>query len=258
MIAHQYLIRQREAEEVNLLGRWWNEVNTDLDHSSVREIDPEKAAEIILRYEWLGSMPQATTRCFGLYHDYVLAGACVFALKPGANLVSDETSQVPQSALYLARGACVHWAHPHAASWFLARVGRLLAPCSILAYSDPAAGEIGTIYQALGWAYLGASKGGNHAFLVDGKMMTCRSFDRDRGYAVGQGIEDVRKAFPRATIVPVPRKGRYLGIYGPRKYRAAIQARLTPLPYPKRGASLKSETPDQQEGVGQFHGTAPA
>jgi len=232
--AHQRIIREQEADAPSLLGNWWDDVDTSLSAASVREITSQKAAEVILRYEWLGTMPQAITRCFGFYHEDVLAGACVFAEKPGANLQSDKTSQVPSDALYLARGACVHWAHEHAASWFISRVGKILSPCVILAYSDPAAGEVGTIYQALGWTYLGASKGGPHGALVNGKLINIRSFNRDRKYTVGQSMDDVRDQFKGATVEPVGRRARYVGIFGDRRYKKTMAARFTSLPYPKR------------------------
>jgi hypothetical protein len=237
--AHQRVIREKEADAPSLLGDWWNEVNIDLASASVREITTKNAASVILRYEWLGTMPQAIKRCFGLFHDGVLAGACVFAEKPGSNLESNNTGQVPHDALYLARGACVHWAHRHAATWFLSRVGALLSPCSILAYSDPAAGEVGTIYQALNWCYIGASKGGPTAVEVDGKLLTLRSFKRDRKGAVGQGLQAVREAFPRSEIRAVGRKGRYVGVYGDKRYRKNIIKQLVMFPYPKREAQGK-------------------
>lgn len=235
MKANQRISREREAAAGGgLLGEWWTDVNTDLTAATVTEIDQTKAAEIVLRYCHPATMPQAVTRCFGFFHDGVLAGACVFAERPGSNLLSHATSDVPADALYLARGACVHWAHPHAASWFLTRVGRLLAPCSIIAYSDPATGEVGTIYQALGWWFLGAAVGGPTAARVDGRVVTMRSFRRDRGYQCGQAMSDFAAAFPRSTVTPIGRKGRYLGAYGDRRFRAEVRSRVTPLPYPKR------------------------
>ena len=253
MKAHQRVIREREAGRTDLLGAWWEDIDTSLSKAEVREISHTKASEIILKYEWLGDMPQAATRSFGLFHAGVLAGAVVFATKPGANLVSSSSGVVPPDALYLSRGACAHWAHPHAASWMISRVCALLAPCSVLAYSDPAAGEIGTIYQALGWVHIGASKGGQTAFLVDGKMITARSFKRDRNYEVGQSIEEVRRAFPRAHVVPVPRKSRYVGVYGPKHYKRNILSKLAQeaKPYPKRAEQMsegQSALPTQKAG----------
>lgn len=243
MKAHQRLIREQLAETgaaSELFGAWWNEIDCSIQKASVDEISSDQAAKIILTYEWLGTMPQAVTRCFGLFHDGILSGALVFAMKPGANLVSDKTSIVPADALYLARGACAHWAHPHAASFLIASVARrfLARPsCTILAYADPLAGEIGTIYQACGWYYLGPSKGGPHAFRIDGKLINVRSFNRDRRYKVGQSIEDVRLAYPRATsIETVGRKGRYLGVYGDKTFKRQMRERISAAiqPYPKR------------------------
>ena len=236
--AHQRLIREREAEAPSLLGPWWEEVDISLEKASIQEISIAKAEEIILRYEWLGTMPIAIKRCYGFFHSGVLAGAAVFAEKPGASLKSDKHSIVPADAWYLARGACVHWAHPHAASWMIAHIGKLLSPCHIVAYSDPAAGEIGTIYQALNWFYLGASQGGPTAALVDGKLITLRSFQRDRNYEVGKSLKSVAEAFPRSKVLPVGRKGRYVGVYGPPAFKRAATKRLQPfaLPYPKRHA----------------------
>jgi len=237
MKAHQRIIREQMAEAPTLLGNWWDEVDTSLDKATVAPITSEKAAQVILEYEWLGTMPQLVTRCFGFFHDGILAGACVFAEKPGGNLTSNQNSVVPSDSLYLARGACVHWAHPHAASWFIAHVCRALSPCSVLAYSDPEAGEIGTIYQALNWFYIGPSSGGHTGVWIDGKRINLHSFKRDRDYSVGQGLDEVRKAFPSAkSIIPIPRKGRYVGVYGPRPYRKPIEKalRAVALPYPKR------------------------
>ena len=184
-------------------------------------------------------MPQAVKRCFGLFFSGNIAGALVFAEKPGSNLSSDKTSIVPADAWYLARGACVHWAHEHSATWFISKVCRdfLATPnCCVLAYSDPSAGEIGTIYQALNWKYIGVSAGGPTAATVDGKLITLRSFQRDRKYSVGKSIKEVREAFAGKDVQAVGRKGRYVGVYGTRKYKKEMESRFAPhvLPYPKR------------------------
>jgi hypothetical protein len=243
-MAWQRIMREKVASSGgDLLGEWWSDIDNSLCSSTVAEITYSEAAEIILKYEWLGDMPQAVTRCFGMFNGRYLSGALVFAEKPGANLQSNGASIVPKDSYYLARGACAHWAHPHAASWFISKVCRDMlckANGSVLAYADPMAGEVGTIYQALGWYYLGPSKGGQSGFMVDGKMIGTRSFNRDRKYAVGQGIEDVKKAFPRAKeIIPIGRKHRYLGVYGDKKYKNLLRAKLLEFskPYPKRAAA---------------------
>lgn len=245
MKAHQRIIRESIASSGgDMFGRWWDGIDNSLKNATVEEITTAKASTIILEYEWLGDMPQAVKKCYGMFHGDFLSGALVFAEKPGGNLISNSESIVPADSHYLARGACTHWAHPHAASWFISKVCRDFL-CkdngTVLAYSDPAAGEIGTIYQALGWAYIGPSQGGPTAVLVDGKLMTLRSFKRDRKYSVGQSLSEVRKAFPRATVEPVGRKHRYLGIYGDKKYKKSMEEILKNklLPYPKRPEDAK-------------------
>lgn len=65
--------------------------------------------------------------------------------------------------LTLARGACVHWAPKGTNSKLVSMTCRLLAKAQvgklIWATSDTDAGEIGTIYQACGWVYVGTSDG---------------------------------------------------------------------------------------------------
>jgi hypothetical protein len=59
----------------------------------------------------------------------------------------------------LERGACAFWAHEHTASWFINRACAMAARDHgwklFVAYSDTEAGEIGTVYQACGWHYIG-------------------------------------------------------------------------------------------------------
>ena len=236
--AHQRIIREEIAdrEPDDLFGRYYDNINTSLNLATVCEIDKKEAEQIILQYEWLGTMPPVITGCYGMKLDGHLAGALVFAFKPGMNLKGSKNSVIPVDAHYLARGACVHWAHPHSASWFIAKVcNTFLAPCTVVAYSDPAAGEVGTIYQALGWHYIGAGKGGPTGYLVDGELIQTRKLVRD-GHG-GRGINAVRSAFPDAKkITPVPRKARYIGVYGNKRYKKQATKKLLPFirPYPKR------------------------
>jgi len=214
--SYQRIIREREA-----VVEPRNEAR--LANASVEPISPDAAASVILRYEWLGSMPRVILSCWGLFFDKELGGALVFAEKPGANLATSAGGLVPSDAVYLARGACAHWTPKNSASWFISRVGRMLGDVSILAYADPAAGEVGQIYRALNWYYLGPSAGGPAAWLVDGKLWGTRSIQRR--FAT-RSVDALREAFPDAVVEPVPRKHRFLGVYGSRGYRRRIAATL--------------------------------
>lgn len=237
MKAHQAIIREQIAGRSGgfLFGDSIPS-NPTLDAAQVVEVSPKTAAAIILEYEWLGTMPQAIKKCFGIYWSGILGGSIVFAEKPGANRPSNKISVIPEDSLYLARGACAHWTPKNSASFFITRACRMIGGnLTVLAYSDSMAGEVGTIYQALGWYYIGPSQGGSHGFLVDGRRVGTRSLRRSvKG---SHGLEDVKRLFPSAKVVqPIPRPGRYVGVFGDRHFKKAMAARFkdAALPYPKR------------------------
>ena len=136
----------------------------------------------------------------------------------------------------LQRGACCHWAHPHAASKLIRRSMDLLPDryTVVTATVDAEAGEIGTIYQACGFEFVGIMRGGGRASVrVNGKTMS----ERQAGSLVGtQGSSALaRLGF---DAIPTARKGRYFAFRGARAERQRLRAAITHLiaPYPKRDA----------------------
>jgi hypothetical protein len=144
-----------------------------LENAMVVEISYERAKEVILKYEWLKNMG-STERSFGLILDGELAGVCCFGKTGGTDTAKSVCGEEwAQHVVTLCRGACVHWAHPHSASYLISRACKLMAnsgrktrsgkvfqPAYIfLSYSDSDAGEIGTVYQSLNWAYAGKTSG---------------------------------------------------------------------------------------------------
>jgi hypothetical protein len=132
----------------------------------VREIDYDTAKAIIMKYEWLGNMG-TTARTFGLFFGEELAGVTCFG-HPQGTVVNVFGKENADKVYWLARGACVHWAHPHSASflinesckmfglpWKTARGEDKPAKFAFLATADTDAGEIGTVYQATNWLYIG-------------------------------------------------------------------------------------------------------
>lgn len=108
-----------------------------------------------------------TVRAFGLFFFEELAGVVCFGHPQGTivNLFGKENAD---KVYWLARGACAHWAHPHSASflinaackafhrpWTNGRGEPMLPKFVFLATADSDAGEIGTVYQASNWLYLG-------------------------------------------------------------------------------------------------------
>jgi hypothetical protein len=95
-----------------------------------------------------------------------------------------------------------------------------------------AAGEIGTIYQACGFDFVGQMRQGARALIYyAGKIISERTAKRRFGTA---GRRELAKLGIRSHIVP--RRSRYFAFRGDRReqeaLRAAIAHRLRP--YPKR------------------------
>jgi hypothetical protein len=134
----------------------------DVRKAVVRPVSRKLAEQIILRYEWLGTMAP-TSFHFGIFFGAYCAGVtCIgYSACTAGTTVHRQFMLRKRDVLTLARGACVHWAPPGANSRLVAWTARLLAKNRagkiLLAYSDTDAGEVGTIYQACNWVYAGCT-----------------------------------------------------------------------------------------------------
>jgi len=126
----------------------------------VRPVSKRLARQIILKYEWLGTMGN-TRYHYGIFFGNYCAGVTCVAVGTGTGgvHVHKEFHLTPQQVACLVRGANVHWSPKGANSKLVSWTCRLLARESgaklIVAYADTDAGEIGTIYQACNWTYIG-------------------------------------------------------------------------------------------------------
>jgi len=131
-----------------------------LGEAKVRAISRSLAKQIIFKYEWLGTMSSSSAH-YGIFFDMHCAGAVCIAIGTGTGCPNTHMPfGIKRSELaILTRGACVHWAPSGANSKLVSYSVKLAAreyPIKlILAYSDSDAGEIGTIYQACNWVYIG-------------------------------------------------------------------------------------------------------
>lgn len=130
----------------------------------VERITKAEAEVIILKYEWLGAMATANRANYGLLTpDRVLIGVACFGQANGSRSHFVCGADLAPKTICLERGTCIHWAHPHAGSFLVSKACKLAAKDFgwevFFAYSDPEAGEIGTIYQACNWVYQGQSPG---------------------------------------------------------------------------------------------------
>ena len=153
MTAHQKLIRDHLAATEPALQA----VDLSLARAVVAPVHHRTAATIILPYEWLGTMPAIPLYCYGIFFDGVLGGAVVFAAEPTENLGVWDRYGFTGKIILLARGACAHWTPKNTASRLIGAAIRQLPACYavVTATVDITAGEVGTIYQACNFAYVG-------------------------------------------------------------------------------------------------------
>lgn len=283
MKAHQKIIRETRARmnaDADIFGDWWKDVAVDIGAAEIREIDRATAASVIDAYEWLGCMPAVVWHSFGLYFDGHLAGAVCYGPEYSENLgrLARAGRQCADWSRYgfegkmilLSRGACAHWAHPHSASKLIRASMRLLPARFevVTATTDESAGEIGTIYQACGFHYVGSMRDANprvnsrrldrDAWLIRGKLWSSRSI---RAACGTTKRADVIRVFPSAVKVKQHSKHRYFAFRGSRVARKRHLAAIEHLvrPYPKRAAEASRDDAPviQQEGEGRSLAAAP-
>ena len=262
MICHQRKMRDAERDlETLLYGE--REQDTGPIVYTIEAIGRAEADAFIQRYEHLGTVGHPLARygarnaagelaavaLFGRAHVQA-AGVC---RKLDPRRLTDDDRAYLAKVICLERGACSFWAHEHTASWFLPRV---LAMASqdhgwriFFAYSDAAAGEIGTVYQAANWLYLGQAPG-RRAGRARQKFrrfdwaplrwVTDRAFYRrglsmlrDVGRINGIGMRSNRRPW---EVREHGAKGKYVQFTGDRKERKELRRllRYPVLPYPKR------------------------
>ena len=89
-----------------------------LDGCAVERVTPAWAAKIVLRYEWLQTMPTRTVACYGLVGPGgEPLGVSVFGYGGGSAALDVCGRDWRARTLVLERGACVHYTHEHAPSF---------------------------------------------------------------------------------------------------------------------------------------------
>lgn len=212
-----------------------NQIAT-LDGAEVVSISRADASGIILPYEYLGTLGRGASAFYGLVQHGELLGATVFSAGPspeGRNLCGIDYAD---RAICLMRGACVPWRPPNSGSYLVRRACRAAFDdhgwSIFFAYADETAGEIGTIYQACGWHYLGQGLGRRHGAVHlnwrgrDGRLITSHN----------RKMRCKRKMFllgyrPEPSIP----KRRYAWF---EDRSLAALCKYPPLPYPKRTAAI--------------------
>lgn len=189
----QYEIRlQKEVEDKEFIKK---QFGIDISEISIQnfefkfidtKLDKTEAIEFIKRYEWLGTITQYSTHFFGAYYKGVLGGVLIFSMPNAFSKILGENTKNLERLI--SRGACASWTPKGLASHFLMWSIKWMAKNTqyrlFTAYSDPTAKELGTIYQACNFYYLGKSSGTTTRYInpYTGKIVSDRFFRQRTAY----------------------------------------------------------------------------
>lgn len=238
-------ISKKELNNINIKDFEFKAHDLSIDKSIYKE-----AKEFIQRHEWLGKMSLYPTYIFTAHYKGILAGVVVHDMPLAfSKLLGEKTRKMER---LISRGACISWSPKGLASALIMFSIRWSVKNTryrvFTAYSDPEAKELGTIYQACNFIYLGQKSGTIKQYKSPetGRWISDRSF-RSRSaykrYAKKLGIEwnsswqqgdkifwdkipdnieeelrDMgRKTLLEAEIRIVPRKHKYCYILGKNK-----------------------------------------
>ncbi len=142
---------------------------SDFTFSFIPKTDFKMCQEVksfVLRHEWLGTMSHRPTHRFVATYKDKLAGVVVMST-PNAfsNLLGKENRNREK---LISRGACISWSPKNLASALVMFSIRWMVQNSsfryFTAYSDTEARELGTIYQACNFVYLGKNSGARRKY----------------------------------------------------------------------------------------------
>lgn len=230
----------------------------DVSRAIVRPVTRQVAEQIILKYEWLGTLPFNCNFYYGIFFGMYCAGVTCISVgntgsAPGAYKMFGLGSQ--KEFAYLQRGANVHWSPSGANSKLVSWTCKLLAKSSgakiIIAYSDSDAGEIGTIYQAAGWTYIGKGSSTQQWISPQGRVydqMLPRDIARSKGLERKYVVKYLRAR--GWTEQASNAKGRYVCVLDKKDkaLRALVEGMAQPYPKRDRGETDSAAYTNTQTG----------
>ncbi len=188
----QPLFKKDNREKSNKITKCWQKFQKDKNEESdraegfpfnlnvndfilnVESFSPEHRS-FIAKYEWLGTVGFGVKWVFTARWENKLAGVVM--------LSEPNSYQFGEKEALIQRGAVSSWAPKNlnsrlvmfACRWMVKNTNKRY----FVAYSDPSAGEIGTIYQACNFDYLGQKYGAETMYkLPEGQIVNSRYFTR--------------------------------------------------------------------------------
>ena len=188
------------------------------------------AKEIIVLHHYLRTFPGGTVMAFGVFVGLRLLGALVLGVGP-VNAHRLIAGASPQDCIALTRLWLSDELPPNAESRVIGIVMRNLRRHTdlkfVVSYADPAAGHVGTIYQASNWLYVGQSQATPLYSLAGQAPRHSRSSSQSFGT---RAVSHFAERGVPLHKVPQQAKHRYCYLLD-----ASLRERLTVpvLPYPK-------------------------
>ncbi len=171
----QYNIRQRnldqDLKEASMSIDQMKELRTrDFTFQYIDKSDIDQCREIVRfieRHEWLGKMPNRPTHRFTARYKNMLAGVIIMAVpNTHSKILGIETERYER---LISRGACISWSPKNLNSWLIMKsIDWMIHNTTyrlFFGYGDPEAKELGSIYQACSFMYVGQSSGTEKQYL---------------------------------------------------------------------------------------------
>jgi len=253
--AHQYN-KRLEAEENEKDNPYWRLLDLDLKNATVRPIDLTEAKYLIEKYEYLGCVAAVNWYQFGLFFKdlsgkEVIGGAVIFGPEYAENSGVYDKYGYTGKLILLSRGVCLHWCPKNSNSFLVMNaINQLPDKYEVVtATADPDAGEIGTIYQACNWSYVGQMRKNKTRknFVIktkdnpEGKKFGTRAIRSKYGSMIYEKVLEGAKNehgdnFINVEVINVHAKHRYFWFRGGKKTKFKNKRAIENLikPYPKR------------------------
>ena len=200
-------LTHEDAEQLRIRDFVFEYVPKD-DKKGCREIK-----EFIERHEWLGKLAIWSTHRFTarLKSTGQLAGTIIMATPNSFSTLLGVENRAKEKLI--SRGACISWSPKNLGSWLIMQSIRWMVKNTefryFTAYSDPEAKELGTIYQACNFIYLGQKFGAGKQYLDLDKP--------DRGWFGSSGFSDRSQIVRYAKALDLEWKQEWIKLVGSKK-----------------------------------------